>query len=93
MILVGLCFANAFVPFYGYWVHASRDHQLMAYVLFACWVINWCVVLVVGAWLVRLLISMQVSRLALVAVLEFVLVTAGLLAQSGVLRAIMELLV
>ena len=92
-LFVGLSLVNASVPFYGYWVHATRDYQITAYVLFFCWIINWLIVVGVGAWLVWLLSSEQFKKLAVFAVFELILVVAGLLADDGVERAIGELLI
>jgi ABC-type glycerol-3-phosphate transport system permease component len=82
---------NGTFPFYGFYVHANRDHQVLAYVLVATWYLNWVVVgVLLPAYIAFSKIGLINKAACIVVIL--MLVMAGVYSKEGTIRAVGELL-
>lgn len=82
---------NASIPLYGFFVHAARDNQLIAILIFLCWVLNCLITL---GWSVRLFLPAAASGKSRSRSMFIVscLVVAGVVGFFGVGSAVRELL-
>ncbi len=81
----------ASIPFYGYFVHAARDSQLTALVIFLCWILTWF--FAIGSTAVALLrkshsITSRSTQILLIVYLWI----AGAVGWGGVKHAFLELI-
>ena len=81
----------ATVPFYGYFVHAARDSQQIALLIFFCWILSWT--FAIGS---AILAAVRPPGSSAVRFLEFFLVAylilAGFIGLGGVRNAFYELI-
>lgn len=80
----------ASVPFYGYFVHAARDSQLTAFVIFLCWFMTWF--FAIGSTAVTFLRKWHSidSRSTQIFLIVYVWI-AGIVGWGGVKHAFLEL--